>query len=244
MSSEFDAYASEYSAGMEHPLKSLLGSSAKAYLQPKVNWLVKYLSCLKTDEVCDLKMASKLLEVGCGTGSFLECLHDSCFPGELYGADISQLMLEKAKSNCGNAHFSATFTLMEVDSLPYPDCFFEIVVACSLLHHVPPCDRESLFSEFNRVLVPNGVLVVFEHNPWNLLTQIVVRTTSIDKNASLLSASNVRMLAKNTGFVVDREEYLMFFPPRWSYLSSFEKVLARVPLGAQYAVAARRPVPK
>ena len=241
MTAEFDEYASNYDAGMNHPLKAILGSSAKSYLHPKAVWVVNYLAYLKRNQKCKGQGAVRLLEVGCGIGSFLECLHLNHFTGELYGADTSKLMLEQAKKNCEHAIFSPTFSLIESCLLPYPDGFFEIVVACALLHHVQPGDRKKMFDEFKRVLVPGGVLVVFEHNPWNLVTQIVVRTTAIDKHAKLLSANHVRELAVKSGFSIDREEYMMFFPPRWSFLSGVEKFLVRFPFGGQFAIAGRTP---
>jgi len=40
--------------------------------------------------------------------------------------------------------------------------------------------------------------------------------------------------------VATRTEYLMFFPPRLTFLQSWERLLRRIPLGGQYVVVATK----
>jgi len=82
---------------------------------------------------------------------------------------------------------------------------------------------------------------VFEHNPRNPLVRYVIARTPIDENAILLDSREVRQgLLDAASYALDTE-YLMFMPPGLKFLSGVDRALAWLPLGAQYAVAARKP---
>jgi len=96
-------------------------------------------------------------------------------------------------------------------------------------------------------LAPRGTLLIFEHNPFNPLTQIVVRSTPIDRDAQMRTASFVTSALQRFGFQVEARRYLHFFPPRLRALERLERGLAWLPLGSQYLVEARlseEPVPQ
>jgi hypothetical protein len=67
-----------------------------------------------------------------------------------------------------------------------------------------------------------------------------VAHTPIDSNAILLRPGEVRTGLQAAGFEDVRAGYLMFFPPRLQLLGACERALGWLPLGAQYAVTARR----
>lgn len=238
MTVEFDEYAQDYNAGMSHPLKCLAGGTAASYIQPKVRWLLRDLDKWSSANCPSAPL--RLLDVGCGSGSFLKCLQQNHFSGQLRGCDISESMLAEAARTWGEGAVPP-LDLICNGELPYERQMIDVVIVCAVLHHVSINERAALFAEMARVLRPGGRLYIFEHNPWNPLTQMVVRTTDIDKNAILLTARKCRTLAQKVGMEVLSTDYLLFFPPRWEKLQRIEQSLYWLPMGAQYAVTAQLP---
>ena len=106
------------------------------------------------------------------------------------------------------------------------------------MHHVEVPQRNGVYADALRLLRHGGRLIVFEHNPMNPVTQWVVRHTPIDRNAVLLRPREVVRGLRAAGEVATRVEYIMFFPPRMTFLRPCERLLGWFPLGAQYVVAA------
>ena len=100
--------------------------------------------------------------------------------------------------------------------------------------HVP------LLSELRRVLLPGGMLFVFEHNPLNPLTVRAVRTCEFDENARLIDTRSMRGRLAEAGFDDIALRYRIFFPGFLRRLRPLEAGLAWCPLGAQYSVSGRR----
>ncbi|MDO5720040.1 MAG: class I SAM-dependent methyltransferase [Actinomycetaceae bacterium] len=97
---------------------------------------------------------ASLLDIGCGTGYFIDLLASS-YPAKYVGLDLSEKMLEvaRAKQICG-----ATFTLGLADDLPYRDETFDIVTCIQSFHHYPRQDLA--MQEARRVLKPGGLYIL------------------------------------------------------------------------------------
>jgi len=109
---EFDDYAREsYSAGMEDGFKRLMGESARIFLEHKAAWLIDHLrkGGVHTGE-------KALLDVGCGTGAFLQVLQEQGYAGKLGGCDVSSGMLKKSLSI--SSRFCASITTLSLPKGP------------------------------------------------------------------------------------------------------------------------------
>jgi SAM-dependent methyltransferase len=232
---KFDRYACRYTAGMENPVKRLVGRDADQFINVKVRWLLRHLA-----EARGVPSSVRLLDYGCGTGAMLRALQRRRFPGTLVGCDASAGMLEEAARGWG-ADPMPPLHLMEHGRVPVPDASFDVVVISAVLHHTAPDERKSLLSDAIRVVVPGGRLVVFEHNPLNPVTRWVVRRTAIDQDAVLVYAPEVRRLLASLGLTALLTRFMMFVPPRLEWLSALEHRIGRVPLGGQYVVVGERP---
>ena len=93
-----------------------------------------------------------------------------------------------------------------------------------------------------RVVRPGGLVVIFEHNPINPLTQWIVRTCPIDENAVLLGSWNLKKLMARAQFTAIVSRYILFTPLDGRRFRAFDKMIGWLPLGAQYYVAARKPL--
>lgn len=96
----------------------------------------------------------KLLEVGTGSGIFLPELTRHC--RQLYACDIHNKM--KAVENlCQTTFIKAELRRCPMEETGYPDNFFDIIVAVSVLEFVG--DLEKSINEVKRILKPNGIFL-------------------------------------------------------------------------------------
>ena len=103
----------------------------------------------------------RALEVGCGTGLFLEQVSRS--GAALRALDLSTHLLHRARARlAGRANVS--FLCGNAEQMPYPDGCFDAVYGSSVLHHL---DLDRALREAFRVLRPGGRLVFTEPNIWN-----------------------------------------------------------------------------
>jgi SAM-dependent methyltransferase len=108
----------------------------------------------------ELKEGEVVLDLGCGAGLDLYFYAKAVSEkGRVYGLDISEAMVDKAKENMkkagiGNVEISAGHS----DNLPFADNFFD-VVASNGIYNLSP-SKEAVMREVFRVLKP-GARTVF-----------------------------------------------------------------------------------
>src|SRR5438034_7867548 len=96
----------------------------------------------------------RVLEVGGGEGELAERIRDE-LGAEVIGIDQSERMVEIQRSKGIDARVG------DVQTLPFADGEFDVVVAAWMLYHVPDLDRG--LAEIARVLKPGGRLVAVTH---------------------------------------------------------------------------------
>jgi SAM-dependent methyltransferase len=225
----FDAYKDTYRSEVEKAI-SFLGGDLPFFTQAKARVLLEL-----ADEELGGADAVKALDVGCGPGETDAYLVGEL--GELHGVDISEGVLEAARER--NPGF--TYTLYDGERLPFADGEFDLVFAICVVHHVPPARWRDFVTELTRVVRPGGLLALIEHNPLNPLTRLAVARCEFDDDAVLLRRRETERLQRQAGLEPAASRYITFFPWRSNALAAVERRLGRVPLGAQYVAAARRP---
>ncbi len=110
----------------------------------------------------ELKEGEVVLDVGCGAGLDLYFYAKAVgVNGKVYGLDISEDMLNKAKQNLEIVGIkNADVKYGHSDSLPFEDSFFD-VVASNGIYNLSP-DKERVMREVFRVLKPGGRTVFSE----------------------------------------------------------------------------------
>jgi SAM-dependent methyltransferase len=93
--------------------------------------------------------ASKVLEIGCGTGNYVITLHTAT-KVHAWGINPSEEMLKQASQKFPQINFRKG----QAEALPYEDNFFDFVFSVDLVHHLD--DVVPYFSEIMRVLKPAG----------------------------------------------------------------------------------------
>jgi SAM-dependent methyltransferase len=223
---EFDRVGESYEAAVDEAI-SFAGQEHGFYLEVKARRLV---------ELARRRLGPgrpKALDVGCGPGLFDRHVA-SAF--ELHGVDVSHAMVERARETNPGVDYAVS----EPGRLPHPDGRCDLAFAVCVLHHVDRADRLPLVREAARVVRPGGLVAVFEQNPWNPLTRRVVRDCAFDEDVELLPRRELTRLLRAAGLEVVSAHYLLFFPWRGRLFEAAERLLAAVPLGAQYVVAGRR----
>jgi len=91
-----------------------------------------------------------LLEVGCGTGEYVEALA-ARHPSPSLGMDPSRGMLEQAR-----ARHRVTFVQSQAACLPFADQSLGMIFSINVIHHV--ADVGAYMREAHRALVPGGLV--------------------------------------------------------------------------------------
>jgi ubiquinone/menaquinone biosynthesis C-methylase UbiE len=97
----------------------------------------------------------RVLDLGCGPGSLWPQWQSLQSAERLVGVDLSERMIAEARSR----HPEGEFTVGRVHDLPFEASSFDLVIASSVLHHVPPEQLRGAFVEIARVLDEHGTLV-------------------------------------------------------------------------------------
>src|SRR5690348_5746292 len=101
-----------------------------------------------------LSQGARVLELGTGPGYLWQSNRDR-IPEDLQitASDFSPGMVEEAKHNLAWGKVF-DFQVIDAQSIPYEDAFFDAVIANHMLYHVP--DRPKALGETRRVLKPGG----------------------------------------------------------------------------------------
>jgi ubiquinone/menaquinone biosynthesis C-methylase UbiE len=103
-----------------------------------------------------LGSARRVLDVGCGTGTFAIQVKRLEPALEVVGLDPDPGALARSRRKAARAGVSIEFVQGFSDSLPYPSACFDRVFSSFMFHHVPPAERPTTLEEIRRVLAPGG----------------------------------------------------------------------------------------
>lgn len=103
-----------------------------------------------------LEPGERVLDLGCGAGT--DSLVSSLMvgpEGSVTGIDMTPEMLEKARAGAEALGASnVTFIESEAERLPFEDESFDVVISNGVIDLIP--DKDAVFGEIHRVLVPGG----------------------------------------------------------------------------------------
>jgi trans-aconitate methyltransferase len=225
---DFDQFSSDYDSTLAEGL-SLTGEDKLYFARGRLAWLAQVLAKFPM-------RTESLIDYGCGTGTSASLFFEHLGVEEIIGLDTSINSLEVARKTYNTARMK----FYHLDE--YQPCGQIDLTFCNgVFHHIPPKERADTVSYIYRCLRPGGIFAVWENNPWNPGTRFVMSRIPFDRDAVMLSHTEMRRIAKKCGFEVLRTDFLFIFPRALRFLRWIEPSLSGLPLGGQYQVLCRKP---
>lgn len=176
----------------------------------------------------------RILDFGCGIGDTTHLLAETYPSAEVVGVDTSEKVLSYAEETNG----SSRIIFRQVQKFSANE-EFDLCYTNGVFHHILPKERLTIVEMINKALVHGGYFALFENNPWNPGTRIVMRNIPFDRDAVLLTFVETRRLLRKGGFTYCAPtRFLFYFPRPLAFLRFTESYLARLPFGAQYYILA------
>jgi len=224
---DFDAVAASYEAALDQGLR-LSGEGPEYFAQRRVAW---------TAQVLAGQAVRRVLDFGCGVGLAAPRLAEQFAAETVWGFDPSINSIERAQRERVAARFRFT-----ADAAALPDGECDLAYCNGVFHHIAPEERASALATIGRALRPGGSFALWENNPWNPGTRLVMRRIPFDRDAQTLSPIAARRMVRAAGFEVVRTDAWFLFPHSLRFLRPLESLVHRLPLGGQYLVLAQKPV--
>jgi trans-aconitate methyltransferase len=177
----------------------------------------------------------RIVDFGCGLGHSTPYFLEAFPEATVVGVDTSAGAIDQAQRRYGNAR--ATFA---TDGAGIQPGSVQLVYSNGTFHHIEPPDRRAVTEMIAGWLAPGGRFVLWENNPWNPGTRLVMRRIPFDRDAKTLSYRTASRLLRESGFHVSSVTSYFYFPSWLAALRRVEPLLARLPLGAQYCVVGEK----
>ena len=224
---EFDHYAQNYDELLRIPLRQGFVQDGSFFHLRKWILIANFLQrhSIQAGEL-------SWLDVGCGKGELLRYGRShfrsvaGCDPSQEMVRDVEGLEVHRQEAPA---------------ALPFANASFDFVTAVCVYHHVGEPHRIPLTLEIKRILRPAGIFCMIEHNPFNPVTQIIVKRCPVDVGARLLTSWSARVYTGNAGLTHIETQYFLYLPEKYyAKLPVVEGYLSRLPLGGQYAMFSRK----
>ncbi len=178
----------------------------------------------------------RILDFGCGIGDTTQTLAELFPDADIIGFDTSDPALDYAHRTYESARISFCSLTGFTQLAPVDLCYTN-----GVFHHILPEKRTGVMVQIHRLLRPGGQFALFENNPYNPGTRMVMRRIPFDREAQPLRPREAQRHLQKAGFsFLCPPRFLFYFPRTLAFLRRTEPLLARIPLGAQYYILARK----
>jgi ubiquinone/menaquinone biosynthesis C-methylase UbiE len=110
----------------------------------------------------------KVLDFGCGPGSFLSVLNESGQFDSAVGVDLASNQIEFAKREIAPKSVTGKLKFIGLDAnsskMPFEDNTFDVITLIEVIEHIHPYVVMRIFEELKRVLKPDGRFIVTTPN--------------------------------------------------------------------------------
>ena len=98
----------------------------------------------------------RIIELGCGSGNWTECLVQSFSDARVEAVDLSAELLEQARSRL-QTHAGLSFRREDIRSMEVEPGSVQVVTSTIAIHHLTNPEKASLFKAVHQWLAPGGV---------------------------------------------------------------------------------------
>jgi len=222
---EFDNFAGSYDLDLEKGI-SVSGEEKDFFANGRVKLLAMRLLQMGISP-------HKVLDFGCGTGSAIPFLRSQFPEALIIGADVSRKSIEIAEQ----IHKDKNTQFCLLENLVIGDKF-DLVFCNGVFHHIPMFERASAVETIRSVLRTGGCFALWENNPWNPGTRLVMSRIPFDRDANPMNPLESRRMLVAGKFQIARIDFAFYFPKFLKLFRCFEPMLFKIPLGAQYQILA------
>ncbi len=146
--------------------------------------------------------SGKILDSGCGSGAILIEMCRSLPNAEGIGVDLSEPLLKFARKSADEEGISnrVLFQKGDVESLPFDNDFFDVVINANMLHIVE--NPVKMLNEIERVLAPKGEFILGDiRRSWIGYIMPIFKTAyTSEEGEEVLRKSNLRPWKFDKGF--------------------------------------------
>ncbi len=222
----FDKYVEDYDNNLAQGL-SLTGEDKSYFATGRVRWLARKLK--DTDFT-----AHTIMDYGCGDGSTVPILSNTFHPDKIIGVDPSSRSIDLARQNYNEVNM--TFTAPHTP----PHERFDLIYTNGVLHHIAPNNRLSTVIHIYHSLHPGGMFALWENNPYNPATRIIMNRVNFDQGCIMLQPHSAKKILLDAGFSIVSTSYIFIFPRFLNALRFCEPFFSAIPLGGQYLILAKK----
>jgi len=179
----------------------------------------------------------RVIDVGCGDGTYVHELFTACAPAAMVGVDASVEAIDKA--NRAFARPGLRFDACSVYELPYEAGSFDVAVVRGLLHHLDDAPRA-----LARIGTLAREVFVIEPNGYNPMLKLIERFSRYHREHGEKSypPARLRRWIRELGGTIEREQYaglVPFFCPDWmaTALKAIEPAIEAMPAARQLSCA-------
>jgi len=142
---------------------------------------------------------SFVLDFGCGTGNYA-CAIKKLTNANVFGVEPSDGMRLKAQEK----NKDIEFVKGDHNSIPFDNDLFDLIYMTEVIHHVP--DLKAMFTEFFRLLKPNGLVCILTESHKQLETRFWTKyfpTTVTAEKKRYPDIPDIISSANQCGFILE-----------------------------------------
>ena len=140
--------------------RTYLPAAGHDWLLPLYDPFVKLLGGERARELlleqAAVRAGHRVLDIGCGTGSFAVRLKQAEPGAVVVGIDPDPKALARARRKAARAGLAVQLDQAFADALPYPEASFDRVFSSFMFHHLSAAEKEAALRAVRRVLAPGG----------------------------------------------------------------------------------------
>ena len=155
----------------------------------------------------------RVLDIGCGTGVFMQRMCAAHRKAEIWGVDFSGKMISQGLERIGDGAATVRFVQADSEALPLADNSFDVVTCSNSFHHYP--NQAKAVTEMHRVLKPNGHLMIVDGYRDRLWGRFIfdLCVVAVEGAVHHASARRFRELFTEAGFSQVRQQARLGLAP-------------------------------
>jgi len=155
---------------------------------------------------------TRVLDLGCGTGTFAIMLARARPEAEVVGIDPDPDIVRMAERKAARSAAGLVLRVAGAEALPFDQGAFDIVVSTLVFHHLPPAVKRAALREALRVLRPGGRVLILDFGRPDGPVQAVLGYAAAFLDGWATTAENITGkipdLMREAGFAELRETYV------------------------------------